>query len=129
MRAGGVAEASQPPLLVEKRPRDDAGVVEVAADLVAQGLLEQRAGAFRRREKARDVPPELTCRACLPNRVLRGSSALMWMRIILNPARFASSMSRLEELVVGGGVEPVGVVGLIQHAAQVDGLAVEQHDS
>jgi hypothetical protein len=100
MRAGGVAEASQPPLLVENRPRDDAGVVKVAADLVAQGLFEQGAGAFRRREKARDVRLNQHAEFVCPVEFAR----LVRLDVDthhVEPRAFRQLNIALEELVVG----------------------------
>jgi hypothetical protein len=117
-------KASESPLLVENRPRDDAGVVEVAADLVAQGLFEKGAGALGRREKARDVRlyqhAELVCPVELARLVRLDVDAYH-----VEPRAFRQLNIALEELVVGRGVKPIGVVGLIQHTAQVDGLAVQ----
>jgi hypothetical protein len=87
-------------------------MIEVAADLVAQGLLEQGAGALGRREEARDVRlyqhAELVCPVEFARLVRLDVDTHH-----VEPCAFRQLNIALKELVVGGCVECVGVVGLV----------------
>ncbi len=121
-----VVDSSDTPLFVENCPDDNAGVVEVAPNLVAQGFFKEAAGAFGGLIEAWDVRLHQHAEFVCPVEFAR------LIRLDMDAEHVKARLLRqfhivLEKGIVRRGVDAVGVERLIQHRPQIDGLAVQQH--